>query len=554
LFFNPNGSGKITRMISISLNNITLILGARQIFSGLNFEIQHDQKIGLIGPNGAGKSSLFKLIMGEFNPEKGGIITRARGVSVGYLSQEPQLDPDQTGFAAALAGNERIAVVKAELESVETSLGEESVYGNEKKLSRALERQQQLLDEFQSLGGDQYPERVRGLLRGLGLLAGEEDKPMRVLSGGQKKLIGLARLLLSKPDVLLLDEPDNHLDLAGKEYLENFIQNYPGAVVIISHDRYLLDSVVTHIADLEDGKLETFEGDYSSFIIDKQTRMARQNELFNVQQHQISRIETAIKRYALWAKTYDSEKFAKRAKAIQNRLDHMERIEKPLMERRRMELKLSGWRGSQKVLEYKKVSKAFDQRQVLREVNFVLHHGERVGLIGPNGTGKSVLLRLALGAMQPDAGDVILGPSISAGYYAQEHETLNPEQSVLDTVRLAGNMSESNAVSLLGRYLFSYKQTSQKIKELSGGERSRLQLALVVLSKANFLLLDEPTNNLDIASAEVLEDALSDFEGTALIISHDRYFLDQVVDRILTLEDGNLHSHPGGYSDWLQTR
>ena len=540
-------------MISISLNNITLILGARTIFSGLNFEIQHDQKIGLIGPNGAGKSSLFKLIMGEFNPEKGGAITRARGVSVGYLSQEPQLDPDQTGFAAALAGNERIAAVKADLDSVEASLGDESVYTNEKKLSRALERQQLLLDEYQSLGGDQYPDRVRGLLRGLGLVVGEEDKPMRVLSGGQKKLIGLARLLLSKPDVLLLDEPDNHLDLAGKEYLERFIQNYPGAVVIISHDRYLLDSVVTHIADLEDGRLETFEGDYSSFIIDKQTRMARQNELFNVQQRQISRIEIAIKRYALWAKTYDSEKFAKRAKAIQNRLDHMERIEKPLMERRRMELQLSGWRGSQKVLEYKKVSKSFDQRQVLKEVNFVLHHGERVGLIGPNGTGKSVLLRLALGAMQPDSGDVILGPSISAGYYAQEHETLNPEQSVLDTVRLAGNMSESNAVSLLGRYLFSYKQTSQKIKELSGGERSRLQLALVVLSKANFLLLDEPTNNLDIASAEVLEDALSDFEGTALIISHDRYFLDQVVDRILTLDDGHLHSHPGGYSDWLIT-
>jgi ATP-binding cassette subfamily F protein 3 len=541
-------------MISISLNNITLILGARCIFSGLNFEIQHDQKIGLIGPNGAGKSSLFKLIMGEFNPEKGGAITRARGVSVGYLSQEPQLPPDQTGFAAAQAGNERIAVVKAELASVESSLGDEAVYGNEKKLSHALERQQALLEEYQSLGGDQYPERVRGLLRGLGLLPGEEDKPLSVLSGGQKKLIGLARLLLSKPDVLLLDEPDNHLDLAGKTYLENFIRTYPGAVVIISHDRYLLDSVVTHIAELEDGRLETFEGDYSSFIIDKQTRMARQNELFHVQQRQISRIETAIKRYALWAKTYDSEKFAKRAKAIQNRLDHMDRIEKPLMERRRMELKLSGWRGSQKVLEYKKVSKAFDQRQVLKEVNFVLHHGERVGLIGPNGTGKSVLLRLALGAMQPDAGDVILGPSISAGYYAQEHETLNPEQSVLDTVRLAGNMSESNAVSLLGRYLFSYKQTTQKVRELSGGERSRLQLALVVLSKANFLLLDEPTNNLDIASAEVLEDALADFEGTALIISHDRYFLDQVVDRILTLEDGKLNSHPGGYSDWLQTQ
>ena len=539
-------------MISVSLNNITLILGARTIFSRLNFEVQHNQKIGLIGPNGAGKSSLFKLITGEYVPEKGGGVVRARGVSVGYLPQEPQLDPGLTGFQAALDGNPRVTEIKAELDSVEASLGDERVYGDEKKLSQALERQQQLLEDYQSYGGDQYPEKVRGLLRGLGLAEGEEDKPLRFLSGGQKKLIGLARLLLSAPDVLLLDEPDNHLDLSGKMYLERFIQNYPGAVVIISHDRYLLDAVVTHIAELEDGSLTTFEGDYSSFIIDKQQRLARQNELFHVQQRQISRIEIAIKRYAMWAKTYDNEKFAKRAKAIQNRLDKMERIEKPLMERRRMDLKLSGWRGSQKVLEYKKVNKAFEKRQVLQDVSFVLHHGERVGVIGPNGTGKSVLLRLALGMLQPDAGDVIVGPSISTGYYAQEHETLDGNQTVLDTVRLAGNMSESSAVSLLGKYLFNYRQTTQKVKELSGGERSRLQLALVVLSKANFLLLDEPTNNLDIASAEVLEEALSEFEGTALIISHDRYFLDQVVDRIFTLEDGHLQSHPGGYSDWLQ--
>jgi ATP-binding cassette subfamily F protein 3 len=232
----------------------------------------------------------------------------------------------------------------------------------------------------------------------------------------------------------------------------------------------------------------------------------------------------------------------------------MERLDKPVIDRRRMELNLSGWRGSQKVLEYKQVSKAFDKRIVLDGVSFVLRHGERVGVIGPNGTGKSVLLRLALNMLQPDKGDVILGPSIQTGYYAQEHETLDLEQSVLDTVRLAGNMGESAAVALLGKYLFGYKQTTQKVKELSGGERSRLQLALVVLSKANFLLLDEPTNNLDIASAEVLEDALSDFEGTALIISHDRYFLDQVVDRILVLEDASLRSFPGGYSDWLQSR
>jgi ATP-binding cassette subfamily F protein 3 len=538
-------------MISLSLNRIHLILGAKTIFKDLDLEIQHDQKIGLIGPNGAGKSSLFKLITGEYTAEKGGALTRARGVSVGYLAQDPQLDANMTGFEAALQGNPRAGEVAEALVEVEESLSNELIYENEKRLAHALEKQQSLLVEYQALGGDQYPLKVREVLRGLGLKEKEEDKPIGVLSGGQKKLIGLARLLLSAPDVLLLDEPDNHLDLAGKQYLERFIQNYPGAVVIISHDRYLLDAVVTHIAELEDGKLAMFSGDYSSFIIDKQQRLARQNELYHVQQRQIARIETAIKRYALWAKTYDSEKFAKRAKAIQNRLDHMDKLDRPLMERRRMELKLHGWRGSQKVLEFKHISKAFGERKVLQHVNLVLHHGERVGVIGPNGTGKSVLLRLALGTLVPDAGDVVMGPSVTPGYYAQEQETLDGEQSVLDTVRLAGNMSESNAVALLGRYLFDYRMCSQKVKDLSGGERSRLQLLLVVLSKANFLLLDEPTNNLDITSAEVLEAALAEFEGTALIISHDRYFLDQVVDRILVVEEGRVVSHPGGYSDWL---
>ena len=387
-------------MISLSLNRIHLILGAKTIFKDLDWEIQHDQKIGLIGPNGAGKSSLFKLITGEYIAEKGGAVTRARGVSVGYLAQDPQLDPQMTGFEAALQGNPRAGEVAKALVEVEESLSNKFVYENEKRLAHALEKQQMLLVEYQSLGGDQYPLMVRAVLSGLGLKAGEEDKPIGVLSGGQKKLIGLARLLLSAPDVLLLDEPDNHLDLAGKQYLERFIQNYPGAVVIISHDRYLLDAVVTHIAELEDGKLTMFSGDYSSFIMDKQQRLARQNELYHVQQRQIARIETAIKRYALWAKTYDSEKFAKRAKAIQNRLDHMDKLDRPLMERRRMELKLHGWRGSQKVLEFKNISKAFGERKVLQHVQLVLHHGERVGVIGPNGTGKSVLLRLALGTQR----------------------------------------------------------------------------------------------------------------------------------------------------------
>lgn len=538
-------------MISISLSNVSLVLGARTIFTDLFWEVQHDQKIGLIGPNGAGKSSLFKLITGEFTPERGGAVVRARGVSVGYLPQEPQLAPGRSAFELALAGNPRYTEVQRELQALEASLSDPLVYGSEKKLARALERQQSLLGEYAALGGEQYPGRVCELLSGLGLKGAEQHKPVGVLSGGQKKLVGLAQQLLARPDVLLLDEPDNHLDLEGKVFLERFIQGYPGAVVLISHDRYLLDAVVTHITEIEDGRLNTFEGDYSAYIMDKQQRLARQSELYHVQQRQIARIEAAIKRYAIWAQTYDNEKFARRARAIQNRLDKLDRVERPLLERRRMDLRLQGWRGSHKVLEFRQVGKAFDGKPLLQDMNLVLHHGERVGMIGKNGAGKSVLLRLALGLLEPDSGEVRVGPSILPAYYAQEHETLDPAQTVLDAIRLAGNMSENSAVAFAAKYLFSYRQTAQRVGELSGGERSRLQLALVVLSKANFLLLDEPTNNLDIASAEVLEDALAEFEGTALIISHDRYFLDQVVDRILVVEDGQVLSHPGGYSDYI---
>jgi ATP-binding cassette, subfamily F, member 3 len=299
--------------------------------------------------------------------------------------------------------------------------------------------------------------------------------------------------------------------------------------------------------------LTLFEGDYSAFVVDKELRLARQAELYRVQQREIKRLETVIKRYAIWGKVYDNENFAKRAKTIQGRLDRMEKIDPPV-ERRKMGLELNGWRGSNKVLEISGLQKSFTNRLgqngVLNGLDLLVWHGERVGLIGPNGAGKSVLLRLILGQSSPDAGEIHLGPSVKVGYYAQEHETLDPTQTPLEAVRYAGAMSESNAVAFLIRYLFSYQQASQKIGDLSGGERSRLQLALLVLSGANFLLLDEPTNNLDVASAEVLENALDDFEGTVLVISHDRYFLDRTVNRLLLLEQGRLQEYQGGYSDY----
>lgn len=555
-------------MISITVSNATLILGSHVIFRDLSWEVQHDQKIGLIGPNGAGKSSLFKLITGEHSPEKGGAVIKAKGVTVGYLPQHPEFDPEETALALALEGNPRVAEIENELQRVESKLGDPSVYNNAKALERVLDTQHKLLEEYGALGGMNYISRVHELLSGLGLPESDFEKPIRALSGGQKKLIGLARLLLARPSVLLLDEPDNHLDMPGKAYLEKLIIEYPGAVVIISHDRYILDAVATHIAEIEDGRIKTFTGNYTEYIVDKEERLARQEELYQIQQREIGRLEMAVKRYKLW--TQFNDKFASRMHAMEARIERIEKIERPVLERRKMDLALSGWRGSNQVLELEGVSKifartaksgdfAYVRRQessdseshcILNDINFLIRHGERVGLIGANGAGKSVLLRLILGKEQPTHGEIKIGPSVKVGYYAQEHETLDFNQSLIDAVRRAGNMSEAHAVSFLIRYLFTYQQATQRIGSLSGGERSRLQLALLVLSGTNFLLLDEPTNNLDIASAEVLENALNDFNGTVLVISHDRYFLDRTVNRIFALENGTITQYIGGYSDY----
>jgi ATP-binding cassette subfamily F protein 3 len=353
--------------------------------------------------------------------------------------------------------------------------------------------------------------------------------------------------------VLLLDEPDNHLDLAGKAYLERLITSYPGAVVIVSHDRYLLDAVVTHIVEIEDGKLTTFAGDYTAYMADKEERLAREAQLYALEQRAIARLEAAAKRYAVWVQR--SEKFSSRLQATRTRLERIQADARarPILDRRRMGLALNGWRGSNKVLELRSVRQTFGTTAgPLRDINLLLRHGERVGLIGANGAGKSVLLRLITGQLQPEAGVINLGPSVKLGYYAQEHETLDFDQTPLETVRQATRITENAAVAFLLKYLFTYAQLTQPIRLLSGGERSRLQLARLVLAGVNFLLLDEPTNNLDIASAEVLEDALDDFEGTVLLISHDRYFLDRVVNRIAELKSGVLTEYAGGYSAYAE--
>jgi ATP-binding cassette subfamily F protein 3 len=541
-------------MIAFSLDRVSVSYNARSIFKGLSWEIHNDRCVGLVGPNGAGKSTLLRLIGGELKSEGG--FANARGkLSIGSLHQDPRLDLSRTVIQEALTASSHLPVLRQAIAKAEADLGDPRIYGDEKRLARKIEEHASLLEEHTRLGGPGYEGQVRATLVSLGFSDSDLELPVNVLSGGQKKLVGLAKLLVTRPDLLLLDEPDNHLDLAGKEFLESYIRSYPGGVVIVSHDRYLLDVVTDEIAELEDGRLTVFPGNYSEYAAEKQNRFLKQQHDFKVQRHEIDRLELSAKRMLIWGRAHDNPKLIRRAKSMMKRIERMDKVDQPKQERKAMGLQLSGWRGSNKVLELNALSKGFDApdngwSQILNDLNLVIWHGERVGLVGPNGAGKSLLFRLLLGGEIPDSGDFKMGPSIQVGYYAQEHETLRDTLSPLDTVRRAANCSEPVAVKLLSKFLFAYEQMRNPVNTLSGGERSRLQLILIMLTGANFLLLDEPTNNLDIRSAEVLEDAINDFEGTVLVISHDRYFLDRVATRIIELEAGRLTDYPGSYSDY----
>jgi ATP-binding cassette subfamily F protein 3 len=551
-------------MIAINLDRVSVTYAAEPVFENLSWEIHDQGCVGLVGPNGCGKSTLLRLIAGELTSDTG-FTVRRKGLTIGYLQQEPHLEPGRIVWEEALSASTELARVEAELAQVEVRLADPAVYGDERALARTLDRQARLLEAYTQLGGPGYEGQVRSTLHSLGFAEPDLNLPVEALSGGQKKLLGLAKLLVTQPDLLLLDEPDNHLDLAGKGFLERFINAYHRAVIIVSHDRYLLDLVADEIVELEDGQLARYPGTYSEYAVEKELRLLRQQQLYQAQQKEITRLEQAAKRLMTWGKIYDNEKFSKRGQNILKRLEKLERVERPTLERRRMGLELNGWRGSDKVLEIVDLDKAFpvaasgsgasqEEAIVLAGLDLLIWQGERVGVIGPNGSGKSLLFRLILGGERPSGGQIKIGPSVEIGTYAQEHETLDYGSTLIDTVRQVAAISETGAVRFLGRFLFSYEQARGRVADLSGGERSRLQMALLMLSDANFLLLDEPTNNLDIASAEVLENALAEFEGTVCVISHDRYFLDRVVERVVGLDEGALTEYLGGYSDYQGAR
>lgn len=539
--------------IIIKLDHLSVSLTGRPIFSDLTWEIQRGQRTGLVGPNGAGKSTLMKLVAQEL-PADAGAIFRLSGLTWGRLEQEPLLSDGRTVLQETLTALPQLGDIEQELDRLADKMTQPDVYGDPGALDKVLRAQERLLHQFEQLDGPRYESKVKEILGALGFDKKQWATATEHLSGGQKKLVMLAKLLVQQPALLLLDEPDNHLDLPAKRALEKLIREYPGCVVIISHDRYLLDEIATSIAELENGRLTQYPGNYTAYANERALRRLRQQQMYAAQQKEIARIEAAIARFELWASLVVNERHIRQARSRQKMLDKMDKIEK-VSEAKRMTLELNGWRGSNKVLELAKVGRTFENgRTLFSDLNLTLWHGERVGLVGPNGAGKSALFKLLLEPEKATTGEIKIGPSIRIGYYAQEQETLPPEQDLITVIRQAAPLTQEAAVAFLLRFLFSYEQVQQPVSKLSGGERSRLQLARLVLQRPNLLLLDEPTNNLDIPAIEVLEETLNEFVGTVLVISHDRYFLDKVVDRIVELRDGRLTEYLGGYTDYLDER
>lgn len=540
-------------MLLASFAKVSKDFGGNPILRDIELEIIEGERIGLVGENGGGKSTLLRLLVGHEMPTSG-TISRRRNLTIGYLTQESDsAQSTQTIFEVVSTASPELSQLPARLSELEAQMADPAIANDIARMERVLAEYGKAQERFEALGGYTLSHQVEEVLSGLGFGPSWYDVEVGTLSGGEKKLVNLACILLRRPDLLLLDEPDNHLDLDAKAWLEHYIQTYPGTVMIISHDRQLLDHSVRRIIALEDGAISNYAGNYSYYFEERQRRLQKQYELYTVQQGEIKRLESSMHRLKQWAKLND--KFSTRAQDMARRVERAreQAVARPILDRDKIRINLDAERSGKKVLEVRDLGQILDGRVLFEPFDATILYGERVGIVGANGSGKTTLLKTMLGLLPPATGEIKLGASVIPGYYAQEQETLPFEQTPLDFVRRLKPMSEPRAISFLHGLLFELDDMHTPIARLSGGEKSRLQIARLMLTDANFLLLDEPTNNLDIASTEVLEAALSEFEGTILTISHDRYFLDKIVDQIIAIaEDGQVRIYPGNYSYYFE--
>ncbi len=540
-------------MTVVGLIGVEKSYGSWPVLRGADLEVGEGARIGIVGPNGSGKSTLLKIIA-DLETANAGEVVRRRGLVIGYLEQNPDGD-ERTAEQTVLAARPDVAELNADLRLIEVELARPDVAADLAKMDRVLTRQQGVLDRWVEAGGAGLTGEVRALLRSMGFDEHDIDLPTSALSGGQRKLVALAACLIRQPGLLLLDEPETHLDADRRGQLEAIVAEFTGAVVTVSHDRYLLDETVSQIAELDGGTIAMWPGNYSAFAVAKEIALKRQQQLYVSQQKEIARLEEAIKRFELWASIVVNERHIKQARNKQRQIDRMDKVDKPVFERRKIGLAMrSAQRGGNKIVDLREVTVAFDEDPVLIDVSLTVYRGERIGVIGANGSGKSVLGSVLAGLREPTRGERWAGPAVAFGYLAQGHETEPPHLTPIEFVRGAKPMYEEEAVSVLGRFLFRYDQMRQPVGSLSGGERTRLQLCLLMLGGANCLLLDEPTNHLDIESMEVLEAALESYDGTVIVISHDRYLLDRIPDRIVEVREGAVMSSVGGYDDWAAAR
>ena len=531
----------------LACHHISKAFGTDVILDDISFHIEEYEKAAIIGINGAGKSTLLKIIMNELAPDSGEVIL-AKGKTIGYLAQHHSRDSKRTIYEELLDVKKEVILLEERMAETEHAM--KDAKGEE--LDQLLKSYARMRQSFEDQNGYAYRSEVVGVLKGLGFAEEDFNKEVHLLSGGQKTRVALGRLLLAKPDILLLDEPTNHLDMNSTAWLETFLMNYKGSVIIVAHDRYFLDKVVTKIIEIDHHQGLVFKGNYTDYAAKKAQLRDMQRKAWLNQQQEIAHQEAVITKL----RSFNREKSIKRAESREKMLDKMERVDKPLEESDGMRIMLEpDTLSGNDVLFIENLTKSYDGEYLFQNVSMDIKRGERVALIGDNGTGKTTILKIINQLVQADRCDLRLGAKVHIGYYDQEHQVLHDDKSIFDEISDAyPNLNNTRIRNVLAAFLFTGDDVFKLIKELSGGERGRVSLAKLMLSHANFLILDEPTNHLDIQSREILEEALQNYTGTVLYVSHDRYFINQTATRILNLTEGGLNSYPGNYDDYIEKK